>query len=110
MRVTEIEVPKGCSKLYVDLEDGKLVISYGSKANEVQVYCNETQRYETRPQIGEFSILWDNNSRNEAICACFNGKDKNGYLGSDGGRYDNAVRFRCNKQYLEIRGRYEELL
>lgn len=35
MRVTEIDVPKGCSKIYVDIEDGKLVISYGSKANEV---------------------------------------------------------------------------
>lgn len=111
MRVTEIDVPKGCSKIYVDIEDGKLVISYGSKANEVQVYCNETQRHEDLPGMGDFAVFWDNKSRNHAICASLAERTEDGeFVTSDDVTYDNAVKFRDLKQYLEIRGIYEEQL
>ena len=111
MRVTEIDVPKGCSKRYVDIEVGKLVISFGSKANEVLVYCNETQRHEDLPGMGDFAVFWDNKSRNHAICASLAERTEDGeFVTSDDVTYDNAVKIRDLKQYLEIRGIYEEQL
>ena len=29
MRIAEIDVPKGCDKIFVDLENGMLTVSYG---------------------------------------------------------------------------------
>lgn len=39
MRIATIDVPKGCTKIFVDLEDGKLIVSYGSSINGKEFFC-----------------------------------------------------------------------
>ena len=46
MRIAEINVPKGCDKIYVEIEDGALIVSYGSSINKREVYNQYTHHSE----------------------------------------------------------------
>ena len=112
MRIADINVPRGCEKIFVDIEDDKVIVSYGSKTNDKEFYCAESEENETLPRIGDFSIFWNDKERNDAICANFRGKsytkDRVGYRTSSGMLYDNAIKFRNLDQYLKIRGIYDD--
>lgn len=108
MRLAAIKVPKGCSEIYVDLEDNQVVVSYSSKLNTGEVYCEETGEVEELPKKGDFAIFWNKRFRDFAVCVNFVCEDDGMFIGSDAVKYENAVKFRNYEQYLKIRGIYGE--
>lgn len=112
MRLTTIKVPRGCTGICVDVEDGKLIVSYGSSINSKEFFCKETGHLEEVPGVGDFAILWNNDSRNRAIVANIeqNVSDSpiGGWIASSNCHYDNAIKFRNYEQYLKIKGEYVE--
>lgn len=105
-------MPKGCDKIYVDLEDDRVIVSYGSKANETGYMCKETGEHEIYPRLGDFSIFWNDGEKDEAVCANFRGRhileEKRSFKASNGKLYDNAIKFRNLEQYLMVRGIYDD--
>lgn len=112
MRLTTIKVPKGCTEIAVDLEDGKLIVSYGSSINSKEYLCKETGCLEEVPGVGDFAILWNDGSRSRAIVANIKQDDSDGpfggWIASSNNHYDNAIKFRNYEQYLKIKGEYVE--
>lgn len=112
MRLTTIKVPKGCTEIAVDLEDGKLVVSYGSSINEKEFFCKETGHMEEIPGVGDFAILWNDIARGGAIVANIKRNISEGHskcwVASNFYDYDNAIKFRNYEQYLKIKGEYAE--
>lgn len=109
MRLTTIKVPKGCTEIAVDLEDGKLIVSYGSSINEKEFFCKETGHIEEIPGVGDFAILWTEPKRKSAIVANVQEFSRDGnVIGSDGLAYGSAIKFRNYEQYLKVRGSYAE--
>ena len=109
MRLTTIKVPKGCTEIAVDLEDGKLVVSYGSSINEKEFFCKETEHMEEVPGVGDFAILWTEQKRKFAIVANVQEFDRAGnVVGSDCFTYSSAIKFRNYEQYLKVKGKYAE--
>lgn len=104
MRLTEITVPEGCRKIYVDVEDDKVVVSYASSVNNREFYSSFTRSMEERPGTGDFCVMWNNEARSLAVCVNLKTATGGGWLGSDGVLYDQAVKFRDYKQYLDIKG------
>lgn len=106
MRLTEIDVPKGCKKIFVDLEDGRIVVSYASGLNEDEIFCEETGEIENLPRVGDFSILWNEKNRDRAVCVnCSMIKDGL-FWGCNVEPYTHAIKFRNYDQYLRVRGVY----
>ena len=110
IRVAEIDVPKGCNKIYVDIEDGKVLITYESaNITGEDFYCKETGRVEEIPGYGDFSVFWNDDQRAFAVCANLDGKLETGiFLASDNCGYTNAIKFRDYKQYLAVKGISDE--
>lgn len=104
----EILIPDGCKKIHIEIENGKISVSYLSKINDRSFICGETGEVEDRPGIGDFSIFWDNGRRDCACCANFIGMDGVKYRCSSGMTYDEAVKFRDYNQFLAIREIYED--
>lgn len=103
-----IEIPKGCRKIGIEIVGDCFVVTYESGVNEGK-FCQETGQDEEPPGVGDFSIFWDREYRNGALCANFVKRMPDGnFLASDGYSYENAVKFRDYKQYLMIRGIYED--
>lgn len=92
----------------MDLEDGKLVVSYGSSINEKEFFCKETGHMEEVPGIGDLCILWNDENRHEAIIGTLEQMAGVLYIGNNSYEYKNAVKFRDQQQYLDIRGIYGE--
>lgn len=109
MRIATIDVPKGCTKIFVELEDGKLIVTYGSTINSKEFFCKETGHMEEVPGVGDFAVMWIEGERALAIVANVHGLGKSGkFHGADGCRYDHAIKFRNYEQYLKIKGEYAE--
>lgn len=108
MRIAEIDVPKGCDKIFVDLENGMLTVTYGSGTNKREVFNQYTKRLEELPGIGDMCILWNDEARDCAIIGTLENKTGNLYKGNNKSEYMNAVKFRDYEQYLDIRGIYGE--
>ena len=109
MRLATIKIPKGCTEMAVDLEDGKLIVSYSSSINEKEFFCKETGHMEEVPGVCDFAIFWDKGKRDKAIVAGFEGSKSNGmYVSSDGRNYHFAIKFRNYEQYLKVKGSYAE--
>ena len=108
MRLTEITVPEGCNKIYIDVEDDRLIISYASNPQNREFHLSFTGRMEERPKIGDFAIFWNNGYRELAICSNLKGMKSEGYIGNDGLVYEQAIKFRDYTQYLEVKGVYED--
>ena len=51
----EIEIPKGCKKITIEAEDGKMIVSYDI-LNEREYYCKETNEVEEVPSVGDFAV------------------------------------------------------
>ena len=109
MRLTTIKVPKGCTEIAVDLEDGKLIVSYGSSINSKEYLCKETGCLEEKAGVGDFAVLWNDRERGSAIVANVASFDEDGQVnGTDGWTYNHAIKFRNYEQYLKIKGEYVE--
>lgn len=108
MRIAEIDVPKGCTKIFVDLENGMLTVSYGQTTNKREVFNQYTKHLEELPGIGDLCILWNDEARDCAIIGMLENKTGDLYKGNNKSEYVNAVKFRDHQQYLDIRGIYGE--
>lgn len=108
MRLTTIKVPKGCTEIAVDLEDGKLVVSYGSSINEKEFFCKETGHMEEVPGVGDFAILWNVEFPKFAVCMNYECMSEGWFVGSDMVRYNRAIKFRNYEQYLKVKEQYAE--
>lgn len=112
MRIATIDVPKGCNKIYVDVEGCKVVVSYGSSINDKEFFCQETGEMEEVPGVGDFAILWNKDARERAVVANIemNALDGpfGGWIASNNYHYDCAIKFRDYDQYLMIKGKYGE--
>lgn len=105
----EIEIPKGCKKITIEVEGEKVIVTYSSSINDREFLCEETGEVESLPSVGDFSIFWDNNEATFAIVANMIEKRPNeGWEASDNCVYDNAIKFRNYDQYIKVRGVYGE--
>lgn len=108
MRIATINVPEGCKEIFVDLEEGALMVTYGSTINQREVYNQYTRQLEEVPGIGDFSIFWNYGRRNAAVIGLLEGKENGRYKANDKILYDHAIKFRDYEQYLKINGMYAE--
>ena len=108
MRIAEIDVPKGCDKIYVDVEDGVLMVQYASEINRRDVYNQYTHRKEELPGIGDLSVMWNDGMMYCSVISTVEGHEGKKYKANNNHVYANAVKFRDHKQYLDIRGIYGE--
>lgn len=108
MRIAEIDVPKGCDRIFVDLENGMLTVSYGSTTNKREVFNQYTRHLEELAGIGDLCILWNDEARDCAIIGTLENKTGDLYKGNNKSEYVNAVKFRDYQQYLDVRGIYGE--
>lgn len=104
----DIEIPTGCKKIHIEVEEGKISVSYFSKVNGDEFLCDTTCEVEARPGYGDFSIFWNNGERSQAHCANYVGMVDGFYQSSQGVMFDEAIKFRDYKQFLLIRGIYED--
>lgn len=109
MEKKEIKIPNGCKRIQIDVENGLMEVMCESAINDKYIDCEETGDSEERPSVGDFSIFWDKDNRDAAICAHLDGISRKGFFrSSDGSVYDEAIKFRNNDQYLKVRGIYED--
>lgn len=109
MRLTTIKVPDGCKEIAVDVEDGKVIVSYGDTNGRKEFFCKETDHIEEVPGVGDFAIFWDEDKRKKAVVANLEKINSYGhYVNSEGGLYNLAIKFRNYEQYLKVRGKYVE--
>ena len=104
----EIEIPKGCKKIIIDIENGSMTVLYESSINTRLFDCPETGETEERPGIGDFAIFWNKEFKDRAVCANMVGMKRGEYEASDKYVYDEAIRFRNYEQYLKVKGIYVE--
>ena len=103
-----VDIPKGCRKISVEVENEKIVVSFVSRVNDGEFYCDETGEYEERPKNGDFAIVWNKMGRDRACCLHIDKVMGGVYYGVDGFAYDEAVKFRDHDQYMAVRGIYGE--
>lgn len=103
----EIEIPKGCKKITIEAEDGKMIVSYDI-LNEREYYCKETNEVEEVPSVGDFAVFWNDSGRDRAIVSNVVLVGDTGFTSNDGYHYKNAIKFRNYEQYLKVRGIYGE--
>lgn len=65
----DIEIPKECKKIQIDIENDCITVIYESKINDRLFDCPETGDTEERPGIGDFAIFWNKEFRDRAVCA-----------------------------------------
>lgn len=104
----EIEIPKGCKKITIEVEDGKMIVTYCSGINSSEFLCEETGEMEERPKAGDFAVFWNDENRRCAVVANFMYAGRDGFTANDYYNYGNAVKFRNYEQYLKIKGIYGE--
>lgn len=104
----EIEIPKGCKKIIIEIDDERMLVTYSSGINDREFLCDETGEMEELPGIGDFAIFWGDNSREKAACMNLKGKIEPFYIASDGMPYPRAIKFRNYEQFLKVRGVYGE--
>lgn len=104
----EIEIPKGCKKITIEIEDGKMIVTYSSNINSSEFLCEETGEMEERPKAGDFAVFWNNENRKGAVVANAMYVGREGFTANDNYNYRNAVKFRDYEQYLKIKGIYGE--
>ena len=109
MRLTTIKVPDGCKEIAVDVEDGKVIVSFLPGTNGKEFFCKETDCVEEKPGVGDFAIFWDEDKRKKAVVANLEKINSYAhYVNSEGGLYNLAIKFRNYEQYLKVRGKYVE--
>ena len=108
MRLTEIDVHKGCKKIFVDMEEGKVIVTFCSSVNDKDFFCKETNCIEEVPGVGDFAILWNAEFPKFAVCMNFECMSEGWFVGSDMVRYNRAIKFRNYEQYLKVKGQYVE--
>lgn len=108
MRIAEIDVPKGCTKIFLDLENGMLTVSYGSGINGREFFNQYTKQFEELPYMGDLSVMWNEGKRECAIIGTIDRYEGVNFRANNGSVYMNAVKFRDLQQYLDIRGIYGE--
>ena len=104
----EIEIPKGCKKITIEVEGEKVIVTYSSSINDREFLCEETGEVEELPKVGDFAVLWSDEKRNGAVVANVMSVDREGVIGNDNYHYKKAIKFRNYEQFLRVRGIYGE--
>jgi len=104
----EIEIPKGCKKITIEVEGERVIVTYSSSINDREFLCDETGEMEELPKVGDFAVLWDGDRRDEAVVANCKNIKKRTWEASNTLHYENAIKFRNYEQYLRVRGVYGE--
>ena len=104
----EIEIPKGCKKITIEVEGERVIVSYSSSINDREFLCEETGEMEELPKMGDFAVLWSDKKRNGAVVGNVMSVDREGFIGNDNYHYKKAIKFRNYEQYLRVRGIYGE--
>lgn len=104
----EIEIPKGCKKITIEVEDGKMIVTYSSSINSSEFLCEETGEMEERPKVGDFAVFWNKINRKGAVVANVMYVGCEGFTANDKYYYNEAVKFRNYEQYLKVKGIYGE--
>lgn len=110
----EIEIPKGCKKITIEVVEGeRIIVTYSSNINN-EILCKETGEMEELPKVGDFCIFWDDYKRDVAVCANLvrcdfvQNQPLKRYIASTGNNFRNAIKFRNYEQYLRVKGIYGE--
>ena len=102
MRLEEFIIPPECTLISIQAEYKKIVILFEPETPNF-FFCDETERTEEEPRIGQLAIMWGKNRREAIIsrvedidCTDFTYKAKNQEW------YERAIRFRDEEQYNKI--------
>lgn len=106
-------IPNGCQYVTVesDVKSNSLCVRF-EPCNPNTYYCEETEYFEEKPILGNLSIFWDDEDRSGAIISLLRDWDRSDdgvvYMAENGVSYKNAIRFRDERQYLMILGKWQE--
>jgi hypothetical protein len=108
MRLTTIKVPDGCKEIAVDVEDGKVIVSYGDTNGRKEFFCKETNCLEEEPGVGDFAIFWLDGDKEKAVVANLVVMERGRFYASNECCYTDAIKFRNYEQYIKVKGQYVE--
>ena len=57
MRLEEFIIPPECTRISIQAEDKKIVILFEPETPNI-FFCDETERTEEEPRIGQLAIMW----------------------------------------------------
>lgn len=102
MRLEEFIIPPECARISIQAEDKKIVILFEPETPNI-FFCDETERTEEEPRIGQLAIMWGKNRR-EAIISRVEDIDYTDftYKAKSQEWYERAIRFRDEEQYNKI--------
>lgn len=102
MRLEEFIIPPECSRVSIKVEDKRLILQFEPETPNI-FFCDETERTEEEPSIGQLAILWGKNRR-EAIISRVEDIDYKDftYKAKNQEWYERAIRFRDEEQYNKI--------
>lgn len=102
MELKDFKIPPECSRVSIKAEGRALTILFEPENPNV-FFCQETERTEEEPRVGQLAVLWDG-KYNDAIISKVSDIDYENftYQSTNGIWYKNAVRFRDEEQYNKI--------
>lgn len=106
MKLKDIQIPAGCSKISIEKEDDKVIILFERK--EKEFVLNLTGETESYPEIGDLAILWNEGKEYLAVIGLLSEKEwvpeahEYPYKASNEEWYSHAVRFRNLEQFKNI--------
>lgn len=106
MKLKDIQIPAGCSKISIEREDDKVIILFGS--NNKEFVLDLTGETESPPEVGDLAIFWNAGKEYLAVIALLADKEwvpdaeKYPYKASSEEWYSHAIRFRNLSQYVKI--------
>lgn len=107
MKKERYAIPEGCKSITVESDSDKLLIRFGH-LDPGEFRSELTDSLERAPIVGNVAIFWNDEARKQAIIAkCLDWESlENGisYKANDGNWYNNAIRFRNDKQFNQIIG------
>lgn len=102
MELKEFKIPPECSRVSIKAEGRALTILFEPENPNV-FFCQETERTEEEPRVGQLAVLWDE-LHNDAIISRVSDIDYKDftYQSTNGMWYSHAARFRDEEQYNKI--------
>lgn len=106
MKLREIPIPTGCTRVSVEQENDKIVILF--EGNNKEFVLDLTGETESPPEIGDLAIFWNAGKEYLAVIALLVNKEwvpeaeKYPYKASNEEWYSHAIRFRNLSQFVKI--------
>lgn len=102
MKLENFKIPPECSRISIKAEERRLILIFEPDTPN-SFFCEETNRVEEEPNIGDLAIMWvdDGNSAIISRVADIDYSDFT-YKAKNGVWYKKAARFRDEEQYNKI--------